>query len=245
VAGACNLDVPATLLACADEFIEMNRQRIAAIGSLILWLLSFGAPLQVSAEIIAPNTTPRCYAASTLCKLIAKEADRVGLDPAIIEAVIKVESDYKPDATGSAGEIGLMQILPSTAKLLGFNGNETELADPPTNIRLGATYLAEAWKLAGGDLCRTLMKYRAGHGEERMTPLSVEYCRRARERLAQSSIAIGGKLTNSPPKAGLQVPPIDRHLKGVAFWAAQRARVKAITEDVHARWARIAKGSRT
>jgi hypothetical protein len=54
----------------------------------------------------------------------------------------------------------------------------------PRTIRLGVTYLAKAWNLAHGDLCRALTKYRAGHGEEQMTLLSVEYCRRAREHLS-------------------------------------------------------------
>jgi soluble lytic murein transglycosylase-like protein len=223
----------------------MSCKCVAAIGGLSLWLTTLGAAPHACAETIGPNVKPRCFAASTLCELIAKEAERVELDPALIDAVIKVESNYDPQAAGSAGEVGLMQILPSTAKLLGFNGTKMELADPATNIRLGATYLAEAWKRAGGDLCRALMKYRAGHAEERITPLSVEYCRRARERLAQSSTVIGAKLTNSSPKAVVHTPPIDRHLKGAAFWTAQNARIRAITVDVHARWARIAKGGRT
>jgi soluble lytic murein transglycosylase-like protein len=81
------------------------------------------------------------------------------------------ESNYQVNTMGAAGEIGLMQVLPSIAKLLGFRGDDAELAEPATNIRLGATYLAGAWNLAHGDLCRLLMKYRAGHGEEQMTAL--------------------------------------------------------------------------
>jgi len=37
------------------------------------------------------------------------------------------------------------------------------------NIHYGVTYLSQAWRLANGDLCRALMKYRAGHGEEMMS----------------------------------------------------------------------------
>jgi hypothetical protein len=49
----------------------------------------------------------------------------------------------------------------------------------------------------------------------------------------------------SPSKAqavNSQIPPIDRRLKGAAFWAAQKARVEAITALVHERWDRVAKG---
>jgi Transglycosylase SLT domain len=193
-----------------------------------------------------PNETnvPRpCSAFPRFCELIKQEAERTGLDPALIDAVIKVESDYRPDTIGAAGEIGLMQVLPSTARLLGFDGTDQELAEPATNIRLGVTYLAKAWNLAQGDLCRALMKYRAGHGEDRMSPLSVEYCRRAREHLSVHGrqVAEGTVVFGTSPAAiqtmSPKIPAIDRHLRGQAFWTLHNARVKAITAMVHQRWA--------
>jgi soluble lytic murein transglycosylase-like protein len=87
-----------------------------------------------------------------------------------------VESGYNPAAIGGVGEIGLMQILPSTPRMLGFAGSNSDLAVPATNIHYGVTYLARAWRLAGGDLCTAVMKYRAGHGETRFSYLSVNYC---------------------------------------------------------------------
>jgi soluble lytic murein transglycosylase-like protein len=93
--------------------------------------------------------------------MVEKEARRLGLAPEIAEAVMAVESSYNPGAIGGAGEIGLMQILPSTARMLGFTGTPSELAVPATNVHYGVTYLAEAWRLAGGDLCTAVMKYRA------------------------------------------------------------------------------------
>ena len=85
-----------------------------------------------------------------------------------------------------------MQVRPETAAMLGYQGGATGLFDPETNVRLGVTYLARAWQLANGDVCRALMKYRAGWGEERMTPLSVEYCRRARGHLAALGSPLAG-----------------------------------------------------
>ena len=193
-----------------------------------------------------PNETtvpPPCSAFPRFCELIKQEAERTGLDPALVDAVIKVESDYRPETIGAAGEIGLMQVLPSTARLLGFGGTDQELAEPATNIRLGVTYLAKTWNLAQGDLCRALMKYRAGHGEDRMTPLSVEYCRRAREYLSvQGRQVTEGTVVVGTSSAGVQtmsgkIPAIDRHLRGQAFWSVHNARVKAITAMVHQRWA--------
>lgn len=116
--------------------------------------------------------------------IVSHEAQRYGLPIALADAVVTVESGYDASAVGTVGEVGLMQVRPSTAAMLGFSGEPPGLFDPQTNLRLGIRYLAQAWKLAGGDLCRTLMKYRAGHGEERMTERSVAYCRRARDYLA-------------------------------------------------------------
>jgi hypothetical protein len=122
--------------------------------------------------------------------LITREAERTGLPVAVADAVIHVESRFNPMAVGGVGEVGLMQIRPQTAAMLGYKGGVTGLFDPETNVHFGVKYLAHAWTLAKGDLCRALMKYRAGWGEERMSPLSAEYCRRARQHLA----AIGSPL---------------------------------------------------
>ena len=126
--------------------------------------------------------------------LIAAEAKARGLPAEVADAVARVESGYNPAAIGGDGERGMMQVMPPTAAMLGFKGTAAELAEPATNIRLGVSYLADAWRLAKGDLCRTLMKYRAGHNQERMSALSVEYCRRAKSHLA----AVGSPLAAGP-----------------------------------------------
>jgi Transglycosylase SLT domain len=134
---------------------------------------------------------------------VRQEAEQQGLPPEVADAVVQVESAYNPHAVGGVGEVGLMQVRPETAAMLGHRGGLTELFEPATNIRYGVMYLARAWQLADGDLCRALMKYRAGHGEERMTPLSVEYCRRARGHLAAIGSPLGaGALPIAPASGG-------------------------------------------
>ena len=128
---------------------------------------------------------------STYLPAIAQEAAASGVPPALVDAVVRIESRYNPTAVGSIGEIGLMQVRPKTAALLGFQGTSAELAEPRTNLRYGVGYLAKAWRLADGDLCRALMKYRAGHGSDKMSALSIEYCRRARQHLAAVGTEIG------------------------------------------------------
>ncbi|MDN3274153.1 transglycosylase SLT domain-containing protein [Frankia sp. RB7] len=125
-------------------------------------------------------------------KIIERETAKTNLPADIAEAVVFVESGYNSAVIGSVGEVGLMQVRPETAAMLGFRGNSSELAEPDINIHYGVIYLSRAWRLAGGDLCRALMKYRAGHGEETMTPRSQVYCNRARNRLlAMNSAALG------------------------------------------------------
>ena len=121
---------------------------------------------------------------SSYIETIKREANAHGLPFGIADAVVRIESGYNPSAVGDVGEIGLMQVRPTTAAMMGFKGTELDLAEPATNIRYGVAYLAKAWRLAAGDLCLTLTKYRAGHREETMSPRSIEYCRRARLHLA-------------------------------------------------------------
>ncbi len=126
--------------------------------------------------------------------IILREAEANNLPAEIADAVVRIESAYNPAVVGDVGEIGLMQVRPATAGMMGFRGTAAELADPDTNIRYGVSYLAQAWRLAQGDLCRTLMKYRAGHGAESMSVLSLEYCRRARLHLASLGWNGNGKI---------------------------------------------------
>jgi soluble lytic murein transglycosylase-like protein len=126
--------------------------------------------------------------------LVEQEAKREGLAPEIAEAVMAVESGFNAAAIGGAGEIGLMQILPSTARMLGFSGTNAELAIPENNIHYGVTYLARAWRIAGGDLCTAVMKYRAGHGETRFSYRSVAYCVAVRGKLAARGFMVTGSV---------------------------------------------------
>jgi Transglycosylase SLT domain len=124
------------------------------------------------------------------------EALRNKIPFALVDAVMRVESGYNPQARGDVGEVGLMQILPSTADMMGFKGPLSALTEPATNIAYGTQYLAEAWRLANQDICTTVMKYRAGHGETRFSVKSVNYCKRVRSHLA----SIGFPVTGEVPK---------------------------------------------
>jgi hypothetical protein len=209
---------------------------------------------KVDAEKPADHPGPSFRAA--VRAMVEQEAQKAGLPPDIADAVVHIESNYNPSTIGGVGEIGLMQVRPGTAAMLGFRGTAAELAKPEVNIHYGVAYLSKAWRLADGDLCRALMKYRAGHGEEVMTARSVTYCNRARNHLAAlgSPLAEGGPMPSIIPKSvlandqprSLLISPKDvyaQYRQGTpaasrAFWAAHELRVRAIKARIASRWRR-------
>ena len=118
-------------------------------------------------------------------RLIEQAARAEGIPVSLAHAIVYVESNYNPRVRGQAGEIGLMQIKPSTARAMGFRGSSSALYDPATNLRWGMRYLAGAHDLAGGDTCGTILRYNAGHGARRMNPISARYCRKVQTFLDQ------------------------------------------------------------
>lgn len=118
--------------------------------------------------------------------IIARYALENGISIDLAHAVVTVESNYKPYSRGKAGEVGLMQIKPATAKLMGYQGSMTGLFDPETNIKYGMKYLGKAQRLGDGTTCGTILKYNAGHGAKRMNPVSRNYCNKVKGYLAES-----------------------------------------------------------
>lgn len=170
-------------------------RRLAAIAALSLALggaEALAEPAPTPAGPPPPAEEPVRLARADYRALIERESARAGLPAEIAEAVMAVESGYNPEARGAAGEVGLMQVMPGTARMLGFSGGDAQLADPATNIRLGVTYLAGAWRKAGQDICTATMKYRAGHGETRFSQLSVNYCVAVRSKLQARGYAVTG-----------------------------------------------------
>ena len=103
---------------------------------------------------------------------VEKYSEKNNLDKYLVYAVIKVESNFKPEATSSAGAIGLMQLMEETAveRLNVISSSEKSsnennlLNDPETNIKIGTSYLAYLIELYDGNIVLALTAYNAGLG---------------------------------------------------------------------------------
>ncbi|WP_431029249.1 lytic transglycosylase domain-containing protein [Lysinibacillus sp. LZ02] len=93
-------------------------------------------------------------------EVIEAAAAKYNIPTKLIESVIKQESGFKPNAISSAGAIGLMQLMPSTAKFLGV----TDATDPTQNIMGGTKYLRQMLDKFNGDISLALAAYNAGPG---------------------------------------------------------------------------------
>lgn len=92
--------------------------------------------------------------------LINKFAMEYGLDPATIKAVIKAESNFNKFTISRKGAVGLMQLMPDTARKLAV----TDIHSPEENIRGGTKYLRDMLYIFKGDLIKALAAYNAGPG---------------------------------------------------------------------------------
>ena len=101
----------------------------------------------VFATVMIQLPKKHSHLASALTAAILKEAAKHRFDPYFVMAVIAGESSFNPEATGPVGEIGLMQIRPSTGEWMAGRirlkwRGEKSLQNPFNNIKLGTAYLA-------------------------------------------------------------------------------------------------------
>ena len=101
--------------------------------------------------------------------LMTQAAHDYAVELPLLKAVMAAESGFNADAVSPKGAIGLMQVMPATAERYGLQADKRrsvsdKLADPKTNIRLGARYLRDLMRLFPDQLTLVLASYNAGEG---------------------------------------------------------------------------------
>jgi soluble lytic murein transglycosylase-like protein len=129
----------------------------AAIGMLKL-LHGRAADVKPVCPFDPPRLPVKVEAPSKIAALVKRLAPRHKLDPGLVLAVIKVESDFQTNAVSKANAQGLMQLIPETAKRFGVKDS----FDPEQNVIGGMKYLRWLLDRFDGDVELTLAAYNAG-----------------------------------------------------------------------------------
>jgi hypothetical protein len=115
---------------------------------------------KTSSTTTSSSSSGTLSCSSKLQKYFEEAAEKYNVDVNLLKAIAKAESNFDASATSSAGAMGIMQLMPSTAKSLGISN----AYDARSNIMGGAKVIAQHLKKYNGDVSLALAAYNAGSG---------------------------------------------------------------------------------
>ncbi len=174
---------------------------------------------KVAETVVAPRVVPSVDPAApapepaaqsgNLHDAVDRIADRHGLSPELLHSMIQVESNYNPYAVSPKGALGIMQLIPATARRFGV----ADVFDPMENIEGGARYLEYLLEMFHGDPALAVAAYNAGenavvkYGTVPPYPETQNYLRLVARHLQEANKASAAKLreqkeqqTTKPPE---------------------------------------------
>jgi len=135
--------------------MQAARSAAAEIGQFV-----HESSKSANARIVAANSHSQHATPEEVDAAIVMAAARHNVDPNLVRAVVKVESNYNSHAISNKGAMGLMQLMPSTAKMLKVKNP----FDAQQNVDAGVRHLKSLLESYGGDVKLTLAAYNAGEG---------------------------------------------------------------------------------
>jgi soluble lytic murein transglycosylase-like protein len=156
--GAVERGFSALTGALQNEFGALEQRVSGLLGALFTGPATKPDASAAVAGNAAATSSPQALAPSPYDGLIRRAAAKNQLDPALLTAVVRQESGFRADARSTAGALGLMQLMPSTAQQLGV----ADPLDPEQNVDGGARLLRSLIDQFGGRLDLALAAYNAG-----------------------------------------------------------------------------------
>jgi hypothetical protein len=146
------------------EVLKVKEHRSEESGVVVLVLSGggeVGFPASILRGFVPDEVVDEVLSGEgDVATLARAAAERYGVDPDLILAVVGVESSFRPDAVSPKGAQGLMQLMPGTAAELGI----ADAFDAASNLDGGTRHLQALLRLYRGDLRRALAAYNAGAG---------------------------------------------------------------------------------
>jgi soluble lytic murein transglycosylase-like protein len=129
------------------------------LGLTVLFLAS-ASHAAANGAVATAGPSVATLGRTDLRRMVTRVSEEHGMDPKLVDALVRVESDYNPRAVSRRGAMGLMQLMPATARRLEVD----DPFDPEDNVRGGTRELSRLVERYAGNLPLALAAYNAGEG---------------------------------------------------------------------------------